>query len=76
MPWLWHRPAAVAPIRPLTWEPPYATEAALKKQKQKTNKKKTKNGHDVTEEVMVDVTFVILFFRTGEAMKDGNINTC
>ena len=23
--WLWCRPAAVAPIRPLAWEPPYAT---------------------------------------------------
>ena len=25
--WLWHRPAATAPIRPLAWEPPYATGA-------------------------------------------------
>ena len=25
-------PAAVAPIRPLAWEPPYATGAALKRQ--------------------------------------------
>ena len=31
--WLWHKPAAVAPIRPLAWEPPYATGVALKKQK-------------------------------------------
>ena len=28
--WLWHRPAAVAPVRPLAGEPPYATGAALK----------------------------------------------
>ena len=28
--WLWRRPAAVAPIRPLAWEPPYAAGAALK----------------------------------------------
>ena len=27
--WLWCRPAAVAPIRPLAWEPPYAMGAAL-----------------------------------------------
>ena len=26
---LWHRPAAVTLIRPLAWEPPYATSAAL-----------------------------------------------
>ena len=27
---LWHRPAAVAPIGPLAWEPPYVVGAALK----------------------------------------------
>ena len=26
--WLWRRPAAVALIRPLVWEPPYAAGAA------------------------------------------------
>ena len=26
--WLWRRPAARAPIRPLAWEPPYAAGAA------------------------------------------------
>ena len=31
--WLWHRPAATAPIRPLAWEPPYATGVDLKRQK-------------------------------------------
>ena len=30
--WLWCRSAAVAQIRPLTWEPPYAMDAALKTQ--------------------------------------------
>ena len=33
--WLWHRLAAVAPIRPLAWEPPYASGVALKRQKDK-----------------------------------------
>ena len=28
--WLWCRLVATAPIRPLAWEPPYATGAALK----------------------------------------------
>ena len=27
--WLWHRPAAVAPIQSLAWELPYAVPAAL-----------------------------------------------
>jgi len=33
--WLWCRLAATAPIRPLTWEPPYATCLALKRGKKK-----------------------------------------
>ena len=33
--WLWHRPAAVAPIRPLDWELPQAASVALKRQKKK-----------------------------------------
>ena len=28
--WLWHRPAAAALIRPLTWELPYVPDADLK----------------------------------------------
>ena len=31
--WLWHRPAAIALIRPLAWEPPFAASVALKKDK-------------------------------------------
>ena len=42
--WLWCRPVATAPIRPLAWEPPYAVGAALKRtkdnKKQKTKKQK------------------------------------
>ena len=47
--WLWCRLAATAPIRPLTWEPPYATGAAQRNsnnnnyKKQKTKKKKNYN---------------------------------
>ena len=33
--WLWRRPAATAPIRPLAWEPPCAAVAAPKRQKKK-----------------------------------------
>ena len=33
--WLRRRLAAIALIRPLAWEPPYATCAALKRQKKK-----------------------------------------
>ena len=36
--WLWRRPAAVAPIRPLVWELPYATSVAQKSQGKKKKK--------------------------------------
>ena len=36
--WLWRRPAATAPIRPLAWEPPYAVGAALEKAKRQERK--------------------------------------
>ena len=29
--WLWCRPAAAAPIRPIAWEPPCASGVALKR---------------------------------------------
>ena len=38
--WLWHRPEATAPIQPLAWEPPSATDVALKRQKKLKNKNK------------------------------------
>ena len=37
--WLWRRPAAVAPIGPLTWEPLCAAGAAIKRPKKKKKKK-------------------------------------
>ena len=41
--WLWHRPVATAPIRPLAWEPPYA-EGAAQEKRQKDEKKKKKDN--------------------------------
>ena len=40
--WLWCRPAATAPIRPLAWELPYAAGVALKSKNKKTNSKTPK----------------------------------
>ena len=42
---LWHRPAAVAPFRPLAWEPSYAMGAALEKTKKTKTKTKQKQTH-------------------------------
>jgi len=38
--WLWLCPAAIALIRPLAWESPYASGAALGKIKRQKDKKK------------------------------------
>ena len=46
--WLWCRLAAAAPIRPLAWELPYATDAAKKRDKSETTIKMTQN-HNVEE---------------------------
>ena len=42
--WLWRRPVATAPIRPLAWEPPYAVRAAQEKTKKKKRKKEKKSS--------------------------------
>ena len=39
--WLWCRPEAAAPMRPLAWEPPYDAPAALEKTKRPKKKKKS-----------------------------------
>ena len=46
--WLWCRPAATALIRPLTWEPPYAEGAALKKAKRQKTNKQTKTKKQIS----------------------------
>ena len=43
--WLWCRPVATDPIRPLAWEPPYAAGAALKKDKRKQYRGNTVVAH-------------------------------
>ena len=41
--WVWHGPAAAAPIQPLAWELPHAEGAALKSKSKKQNQKTPKN---------------------------------
>ena len=50
--WLWCRPAAVAPIRPLAWEPPNAKGSALNRQK--TKNKQTKNVSSINKHSSVN----------------------
>ena len=42
--WLWHRPAAAAPIQPPAWELPYAKGVVLKKKKKERRKERKKEG--------------------------------
>ena len=60
--WLWGRLAAIALIRLLAWEPPYATGAVLKGQKTKKKKKKKKKafGLALTENCYPVVVIVSL----------------
>uniref|UniRef100_A0A8D1RY84 Uncharacterized protein n=1 Tax=Sus scrofa TaxID=9823 RepID=A0A8D1RY84_PIG len=41
--WLWCRPVATAPIRPLAWEPPYAAGEAQEIAKRPKKKRKSRN---------------------------------
>ena len=45
--WLWRKPVATAPIRPLAWERPYAAGAALEKAKRQ-KRQKTKNKNNIS----------------------------
>ena len=54
--WLWCKPAATAPIRPLAWEPSHAVCAALKRQKTKIKNKVKVTG----EHLFYSLTYVPL----------------
>ena len=45
--WLWGRPAATAPIRPLAWAPPYAAGAAQEMAKRQKKKKEEEEVGDM-----------------------------
>ena len=50
--WLWCRPAAVAPFRPLAWELPHAVGAAPKSKKKILNKIKSEPSQTKDEIVL------------------------
>ena len=55
--WLWYRPAATAPIRPLAWEPPYAMVSGPRKGKKTKKKKKKKKEfvHSIEVVEFIDI---------------------
>ena len=48
--WLWYRPATTALIGRLALEPPYATDAALKRQRKQESKKARKQEKERKKE--------------------------
>jgi len=55
--WLWCRPAATAPIRPLAWEPPYTEGATLKSK----NKERRKWRSSLVEQEVKDAVILLLW---------------
>ena len=58
--WLWRRPAATAPIRPLAWEPPYATGMALKRTKDKKERTQTLSKQHL-DQLFHNNFFIVIF---------------
>ena len=52
--WLWPRLAAVAPVQPLAWEPPYAEGTALKSKQNKTKHNKNPPKQSILPEVVMN----------------------
>ena len=65
--WWWHRPAAAAPIGPLAWEPPYATDVALKKRQKK---KRERNTIDFCRFIFYPETLLNLFINSRSIFVD------
>ena len=58
--WLWHRPAAVALIQPLAWEPLYATDIPLKRPKKKKKFKRVDLRLSVLSTMSLNYIFLSL----------------
>ena len=61
--WLWHTPAATAPIRPLAWESPNAVGAALEKTLDQNKIKYMKTGQ-LLHTVLRRLTFSCLLIHS------------
>ena len=59
--WLWCRPTAIAPIRPLAWELLYAMGVALKNKQQKTKQKQRIDSYIRPDNKMEEYRFGIIY---------------
>ena len=62
--WLWCRPAATAPIRPLAWEPPYAAGVTQEMAKRQKGKKERKKERNTTQEPALEIASFCYIFKT------------
>ena len=67
--WVWRRPVATAPIRPLAWEPPYAAGAAQEIATTTTtkDKKKDKKKKEVLIFCLLSICSFPLYFEIFDA---------
>ena len=65
--WLWCRPAAIALIRPLDWEPPYAMAVGLEKAKRKKERREERKKEREKENsvVMLQHNRISVFAASG-----------
>ena len=75
--WLWCRPAAIALIRPIVWEPPYAASAVLKRKKKviknKVYKKNQSPFHSVLKLTSVRLQCSLIQLYQPHTNSNGNI---
>ena len=51
--WLWCRPAATGPIRPLAWKPPHAAGAVLEKTNNNNNNNKVPSKSEIWQKANI-----------------------
>ena len=62
--WLWRRPVATAPTRPLAWEPPYAAGAAQEMaNRQKQQQQQQQKIEDKASIIILIPTFNLEFIK-------------
>ena len=65
---LWRRLAAVAPIRPLAWELPYATGTALKKKKKKERERERERKTDKKGNTLLYIKQITYYIAQGTTL--------
>ena len=67
--WLWHRLAAIAPIRPLAWETPYATVVAQEIAKNKQTKKRLKKMYVICKHIGANIDAIKIDIKVCYTLK-------